>query len=421
MLKLRGKTWQLYKRVPKRYADVEPRTFVWVSLHTDSKTAAAAKADAAWALLIEGWEARLAGASRDAEAHFDAARRLAAARSFRYIPVSEVAKLPVEDLLARVEAITERKGVPDAQEAVALLGGAKVPAITVSRALELYWDLAADKVIGMNADQQRRWRNPIKKAVQNFIEVVGDKSVATISGDDMLDFRQWWIDRIDDEGLTANSANKDLIHFGKVLKTVNRMKRLNLVLPLTDLSLAEGDKSHRPPFSVPWIRDKLLAPGALDGLNLEARCLLLGMVNTGYRPSEAVGLLPAHIRLDAEVPHISIEPVERRLKSSYARRVIPLTGVSLEAFRQCPEVFPRYRGKATFSATVNKYLRENGLVESGKHTLYSLRHSFEDRMLAAGIDERIRRDLFGHTLNRERYGAGATLEMKRDVLQAIAL
>jgi len=139
MLKLRGKTWQLYKRVPKRYADVEPRTFVWVSLHTDSKTAAAAKADAAWALLIEGWEARLAGASRDAEAHFDAARRLAAARSFRYIPVSEVAKLPVEDL---------------------------------------------------------------------------------------LDFRQWWVDRIDAEGLTANSANKDLIHFGKVLKTVNRMKRL---------------------------------------------------------------------------------------------------------------------------------------------------------------------------------------------------
>ena len=54
MLKLRSKTWQLHKRVPKRYAEVEPRTFVWVSLHTDSKTAAAAKADAAWALLIEG-------------------------------------------------------------------------------------------------------------------------------------------------------------------------------------------------------------------------------------------------------------------------------------------------------------------------------------------------------------------------------
>lgn len=31
----------------------------------------------------------------------------------------------------------------------------------------------------------------------------------------------------------------------------------------------------------------MLSPGALDGLNGEARAILLGMVNTGYRPSEA--------------------------------------------------------------------------------------------------------------------------------------
>ena len=66
-------------------------------------------------------------------------------------------------------------------------------------------------------------------------------------------------------------------------------------------------------------------------------------------------------------------------------------------------------------------MRENGLFETPDHVLYSLRHSFEDRMLAAGVDERIRRDIFGHRLDRERYGAGATLEHKRDILQAIAL
>ena len=56
---------------------------------------------------------------------------------------------------------------------------------------------------------------------------------------------------------------------------------------------------------------------------------------------------------------------------------------------------------------------------AGDQIIAAYRH--HGHMLAAGIDERIRRDLFGHTLNRERYGAGATLEMKRDVLQAIAL
>lgn len=177
----------------------------------------------------------------------------------------------------------------------------------------------------------------------------------------------------------------------------------------------------RPPFSEEWIKTKLLAPGALDGLNTQARCLLLGMINTGYRPSEGAGLLPDHIRLDADVPHIEIMPVGRQLKNDQSERIIPLVGVSLDAFKQCPDGFPAYRFRDKVSDTVNKFLRENKLMETSDHSLYSLRHSFEDRMLSGGIDERIRRDLFGHKLDRERYGNGATLEHKQKLLQAIAL
>ena len=42
-------------------------------------------------------------------------------------------------------------------------------------------------------------------------------------------------------------------------------------------------------------------------------------------------------------------------------------------------------------------------------------------MLAAGVDERIRRDLMGHSLKRQRYGAGATLEMASEIIQRVAL
>jgi len=68
-----------------------------------------------------------------------------------------------------------------------------------------------------------------------------------------------------------------------VLKTVNTMKRLGLSLPLGELSFKEGEKLTRPPFSEDWIRTRLLATGALDGLNGQARALLLGMINTGLR------------------------------------------------------------------------------------------------------------------------------------------
>ena len=416
----RGSIYQLRRRVPRRYAAVEPRTAVWISLHTDSQEIAENKSKRAWAQMIEGWEARLAGDSSDAEGRFAAAQELAAVRGFRYLDVDRVKRLPVNALVERVEAIDAPGGTPNKAEATALLGTVQEPAMTIGNALELYWGLARDKTLGKSEDQLRRWRNPRIKAVRNLIDVIGDKPIDQITRDDMLDFRQYWLERIETEGLTANSANKDLIHLGDILKTINRMKRLGLDLPLGELSFREGEKRSRPPFSDIWIKDKLLAPTALDGLNSEARGLILGMVNTGYRPSEGAALTRETICLNDNVPHIRIEPDGRQLKSQYPRREIPLTGVSLEAFRSFSEGFPRYRDSASLSATVNKYLKANCLLETPDHSFYSLRHSFEDRMLEAGIDERIRRDLFGHTLDRERYGKGASLARKAELLAGLA-
>lgn len=400
---------------------VEPREYLWISLHTDLEDVAKRKAPIIWDEMLEAWEAKLHGHESDAEARFEAAKELAAVRGFRYLPAAQVAKLPRTEFLDRLSRVKRKDGTIDMAEAAALLGGVEQPPVTISKALKLFWSLARDRTFGKSPDQIRRWENPRKKAIKNLIDMIGDKPIAEITADDMIDFRQWWMDKIESEGLTPNSANKDLIHIGNVLRTVNKFKKFGLDLPLSDMGIKEGEKKVRPPFKTSWIADKILAPGALDGLNTEARAILLGMVNTGYRPSEGAALTAAQIRLDATVPHISIEPIGRQLKSQYARRMIPLLGVSLEAFRAFPEGFPRYRNSAALSATINKFLRENGLLETEAHSLYSLRHSFEDRMLDAGIDDRIRRDLFGHRLDRERYGKGASLEQARDLLLPIAL
>lgn len=81
-------------------------------------------------------------------------------------------------------------GKPDVKEAAALLGGAQQPAITVNRALELYWELTTDEATrGMSEDQIRRWKNPRIKAIGNFVAVVGNKPIDQITREHMLDFR----------------------------------------------------------------------------------------------------------------------------------------------------------------------------------------------------------------------------------------
>jgi len=70
---------------------------------------------------------------------------------------------------------------------------------------------------------------------------------------------------------------------------------------------------------------------------------------------------------------------------------------------------------------VNKLLRENGLMETPEHTLYGIRHGFEDRMLDRDVEERIKADLMGHAISRERYGKGASLEKLAGVVRSFAL
>ena len=417
----KGNALYLRKRTPTRYAGIEPRREIWIALNTDSQREAQAKAAQVWAVQVEGWEAMLAGRSTDAQTRYDAAKALAAARGFRWLPIERATQLPMGELLDRLEASMTPDGRIDPVLGDAFMGAAKKPEAMLSAVLDAYWDVTKDKMRGKSDDQIRRMKNPRKKAFANIIAVIGDKPLTEITQDDLFDFRSWWWDKIEAEGLEPASGNKDFTHIASTLRLVDRAKRIGLLLNYTGMNFETGEKRTRKPFSRDWIASKILAPGALDGLNLEARCILLGMVNTGYRPSEAQGLLPEHIRLDASVPHISIEPVGRTLKTQASQRLIPLVGVSLEAFKLCPDGFPRYRGSPNLSATVNKFMRENGLMQTPDHTFYGLQHSFEDRMLDADVDERVRRDVLGHALNRERYGEGASLEKLQDIIQRVSL
>lgn len=52
------------------------------------------------------------------------------------------------------------------------------------------------------------------------------------------------------------------------------------------MSIKESEQNSTPPFSRLWIRDHILAAGALDRLNQEAADVLIVLINTGLRPSE---------------------------------------------------------------------------------------------------------------------------------------
>lgn len=433
-----GGCFYYQRKVPASVKELDVRYPSFrISLKTKVLSEARSKRDKHEAADEELWGALLSGRAPQGalEAHA-AAVRVAEAMGFDYVPAEHLARhASTRELVDRINAMGPATTSVEFEKA--LLGGVRKPTMTVSAAFDLYLrEISSDQLVGKSENQKRKWLNVKKRGVSLFIKVVGDIDMEKIDRSHARKFRQYWQDRIapaQDGGRpthTSSSGNRDIgtMHtlYAAYFERIGVHDRQN---PFKGLGFKnKADKNQkRPPFTVDHISNVLMKPGALSGLNAEARGILLAAIETGCRPSELANLTADAIKVDHEVPHIVIKPRTdrdnpRELKSLQSRREIPLVGVALEVFRKFPAGFPRYREKEeALSAVVNKYLRENDLMPSPDHTLYGLRHSFEDRMKEAGLGDELRRSVMGHRINREQYGIGGGLEWRRSELKKIAL
>ena len=425
-----GNTWQYYRRTPKSVAHLDARVFVKKSLKTDSRSTAVQRAAILNMETEKYWQALLDHQGDDDAKRYEAAAAMAQSFGFSYAPSSELVMGGIANIVQRLEAIQGHGSTKNAAVVDALLGDTPMPTLTLSAALEKFWELTQINIRKKTPRELRRWRNPRIKAVRNFVKVVGDKELTKITRNDALDFRSWWQTRILDEELNANTANKDLGHICVIVKVIDEKLRIGISNPFQNLHISEeNDGSERKSFDPDYVQNTLLNKKLLAGLNRECRMMLFAMADTGCGFNELTGLDPnlSEINLNAPIPYIDIKPNEHRAlktsrqKNDYRRRQMPLVGSALYAFQQCPNGFATYRGKQdTASTTINKFLRENGLLPSENHSAYSLRHTFEDRLTAIEPPDKVAARLMGHKYGRPDYGEGPSLEQKHRWLMKMA-
>lgn len=417
----RNGVWTYRRRVPAALAAMDPRGLVRISLGTDDRTAACLLAEEAEKALEEYWAALAGHTSTDAIERYEAAIARARLEGFVYRSARELQAGDITEIGRRMLALEGRVAMPGAAEA--LLGGVPEPQVMLSGAMVIYEDLAKAELLGKREDQIKRWRQARQLAISNLIDVLGgDKALTDLTREDGRSFRDWWLHRIKSGGLGRNAANKQIGMLSRILSVISEEMKLDVEAIFAKLSLPDR-KAQRPTLTRAWVEGTILRPGALDGLNPEARAILYLSMDTGIGLEEATSLDPDYIRLADTVPYIKIVSRDgANQKTEYRPREIPLVGVSLLAAEAFPSGFARYRGRtASLSATLNKYLRSNGLLpEDGGHSFYSLRHSFQDRLNEVEAPERLQADLMGHKFHRERYGAGPGLEQKQRWLQRIA-
>jgi hypothetical protein len=339
----RNGTWHFVRRVPTEFAMLDARGVIKhstrIKIANDRSGRRAARVAETFNEQLEVfWKGLSDGKPRAALNSYESARQRARVLGFEYIENDRLLQQAPEARLERLEALVEKGLVNDAGARTALLGTQKRPVFKLSALFEEYEAATKDEIKDLLPDQLRIWRNGRIRAVERFVEVVGDKLISEVSGDDAIDYCEWWRERVTEDAVEAKTANKDIGQLSRMLKEMSIRHRLNLPDIFKGLRLKGETERSRVPYDTNFIQNRLLAQGALAGLNEDARLVLYVVAETGLRPSEVVNLQEDAIILDTSIPYVRILPDGRRLKTEDSRREIPLVGTALVAMR-CQSAF----------------------------------------------------------------------------------
>lgn len=428
--------YRYYRRVPKEVlAKAGGSHHVKKSLKTTSHKEALERAEGIHRSLNNLWRSISAGNDNaTAIEQYEAAVRAAQSLGFTYRPVSELPSITLTEAGNRLDAVEAHRTARSV--VMGVTGTAPDPAPKISNIWELYERYNKAGLTGLSPGQLKKHKVSRLRAINYLRTVLDDVALADITRNDVLRFRDWWVDKIaagaktrdggKKESLKAYSANRSFSDIKGMLTVIDDALHTNYRVAWDKVRLKETNATKldkRLPFPAEWVEKQILAEGALNTLNEDARHIVYIMAETGMRLGEVCNLRPEDIRLDGDVPHVEVaERTDRRQKTDYSIRRVPLVGVALWAAQRHPKGFPRYADKAdSASAVINKVLRTLKLTPTPRHTVYSLRHTFQDRIENAEASDRMQADLMGHEFGRPTYGDGAEMKRRQEFLEGIKL
>ena len=250
----RGRWFHFKRRIPNLYSHFYDNDVIQISLKTDSETVAIQRASILNNELEKIWSQLTEHDQAAKENLFEQAVTLARMSGFGYRPAAEIADQSMGKILSRINSI-KGDGNINPEKVHAILGIHDRPELLISKILESYFEFEKPNLLNKSDDQIRKWKNPRKKAISNFIAVCGDKDVSLITRDDVLTFRGWWYERIKYEELTANSSNKDFSYLAQILNYARDDKQIDLDVGslLARVRFTET-ASTRPPFTTDYHR-----------------------------------------------------------------------------------------------------------------------------------------------------------------------
>lgn len=431
---LRGGVIYYQRAIPKDLQDRYPAKLVKTSLETDDVLIAKRKIEqldreleAEWSLMrgnpaatpktIKGQAVELLHKwglsptpSADDEIAIDLFREHLDEKRQRYAGTDEVTYREADEseFLSPVEI-----------KAAQIIAGTIKP--TLTDALELYLDVHPKR-------SNKQFEAHSRIVMQTLTDAIGDKPIDELSRSDGHKYVAIQIAR----GVKTGTVSRYMNSIRAIIGTWLREKEIDRANPFSRIPIPKSgeDAEKRQPFTESELRTLFDACKAKDD---DVRWLTAILGDTGARLAEIVGLALDDLVLDAEIPHIVIQPHPwRSLKTPSSAREVPLIGSALWAAQRVKETankgqrfaFPRYTSaeetKATHASnTIANWIRRLGM----DHTAHDLRHTMADRLRDVGCPQEVRETIGGWTTKgiAAQYGKGYSLKIMQGWLAKITL
>ncbi|MDR2311150.1 MAG: phage integrase SAM-like domain-containing protein [Brucellaceae bacterium] len=340
--------------------------------------------------------------------------QMASIQGRTYNPIDQLIQNPAKFMQTHSE--WSKAGKPQGPELQSYFGTA-TSTIRLSGLVAFYEEDQVHLLSSYKGRERSKKITPLQNAVKQLSAFLGkDIELESLTRQQARDFHNSLKAKIASQKIKANTASKYITHMRVLIKTYKLAHDDESETVFDGLNFMVNDNA-RPPFSIDFLNERWFKDDAFAELNPCAKALLFAVIDTGCSFKELCGLnSDQDIKLTAAVPHIIIqENQNRQLKTTHRKRVIPLVGYSLRSFQAFPQGFTHYatgNGPSNASGLINKFMKNNGLLETNEHTVYSLRHTFKDRMRKHRLPEELQNDLMGHKAQGmgAHYGNGHSLE-----------
>lgn len=332
-------------------------------------------------------------------------------------------------MMSRGIEVLEKIKKPDIAEVAAIGGAVEPPALNMLELFDRFVELSGDKFLGLDKRARDKKANRYKAAATDFVAISGEMDVVNMTSKEAFDFAAKLTQRVADEEIELETAQKKLQHVGMFVRKVFQADYPTKPNPFKDAKIESNgavQTGRRRQFTEPEIM-ALNANLEDSGANDELKAILAISECTGASVKEICLLTESDFHLEEPFPFITIGPNKHRkfVKTGKSRhRDIPLIGKALEAAKRYAKTgFPRYArpgGSEALSAAANKLIRP---VAPGA-TTYSFRHRIAFLLQNTGCVDTMKNSLMGHHSPgmTMRYGDGYDMSNKYKALKkALAL